>query len=44
MMGIPVAKEMLWPSSPESQLQVAFLDTAQSFTLSLWASIPSPAK
>lgn len=38
MMGTAIAKEILWPPSPESQLPVAFLETAPSFPVSLGLS------
>lgn len=38
MMGTAVAKEILWPPSPESQLPVAFLETAPSSPVSLGLS------
>ena len=38
MKGTAVAKEVLWPPSPESQLRVAFLETAPSFPASLGLS------
>lgn len=38
MMGTAIAKEILWPLSPESQLPVAFLETAPSFPVSLGLS------
>ena len=38
MKGTAVAKEVLWPPSPESQLRVAFLETAPSFPVSLGLS------
>ena len=38
MMGTTVAKEILWPPRPESQLRVAFLETSPSFPVSLGLS------